>query len=240
MMHRIISASISALTAAWMLTLCAPGVAAQGAQRVAWAWDESVVPDWSMQHVAVVVRHILLREQAVLQRPRTSSPHISADTQVTPVVHVEISLLRPPGDITQSRALILKSMQQAARISTSGWVQLDMEARPSHRDYYKELVREIREALPAEMKLSVTALAWWCRSDQWFNDLAADEIVPMFFRMGKDSNAMRETLEANLARLHPACRGNVAGFSRQEPFPADVVRRYAKTYWFDNRRWHSQ
>lgn len=212
----------------------------QKSQRIAWAWDEAQVPDWSMRHVAVVVRHILLRDQAVLQRPRTSSPKIAATTLVTPVVHVEISSVHPPVDITQSRPLIVKAMRQAAHMSTSGWVQLDMEARPSQRDYYKELVREIRSVLPAEVKLSVTALAWWCRSDQWFNDLAADEIVPMFFRMGADSSAMRQTLESGAERMHPTCRTGVAGFSRQEPVPAVVLQRYSKTYWFDNQRWHSQ
>lgn len=207
-------------------------------ERIAWVWDESAVPDWSMQHVAVVVQHILLREQAVLQRPRASSPYLEPNTRVTPVVHVQISSQRPPDDITQSRALILKAMQYAARMSTSGWVQLDMEARPSQRIFFQALVREIRATLPAEMKLSVTALAWWCRSDQWINDLAADEIVPMFFRMGKDATAMRAMLEANPERLHPKCRAGVAGFSPQESFSADILNRYAKTYWFDNQRWH--
>ena len=62
-----------------------------------------------------------------------------------------------------------------------------MEARPSQRETYLRLVKQIRTTLPTDVRLSVTALAWWCRSDAWMDTLAADEVVPMYFRMGRDA-----------------------------------------------------
>jgi len=205
--------------------------------RVAWLWDNAAVPSWSDTEVAVVLQHIHLRGDEVLIRPRMRAPTLPPTARVTPVLHVEISSLRPPRNIEQRRDDIILAMQRAAQLSTSGWVQLDMEARPSQREFYVVLVRDIRAALPKDVSLSVTALAWWCRSDRWVNELAADEVVPMFFRMGRDSAALRKLIATEPQRLSPRCARGAAGFSSQEPFDVVTVERYRRTYWFDNRRW---
>jgi hypothetical protein len=207
------------------------------AQAVAWLWDEAQLPAWSAPRAAVLERHILLSGGDIAIRPRMRQPKLPAGAQVTPVLHVEVSVVRPPVDIESSRALIVKSMRDLAPASTSGWVQLDMEAKPSQRDFYRSLVRQIRAELPPSLRLSVTALAWWCRSPDWLDGLAADEIVPMFFRMGRDSAALRRIVEDSPKTLHPSCRTGSAGFSPQEPFPAGVAQRYATTYWFDRHAW---
>jgi len=128
---------------------------------------------------------------------------------------------------------------RAARRSTSGWVQLDLEAHPSQRAFYRRLVRDVRTALPASTRLSVTALAWWCRSSDWLDGLAADEVVPMFFRMGRDGQALRGLLVNDPDHLQARCRGEAAGFSLQEPFAAATTARFRRTYWFDNRHWRA-
>jgi hypothetical protein len=210
---------------------------AANAQQVAWLWDEARLPVWSTQQAAVLQRHILLSGDKVLTRPRMRRPIMPAATQVTPVLHVEVSTVNPPIDMEASRALIVDAMRDAAAASTSGWVQLDMEARPSQRDFYRSLVRQVRATLPLRVKLSVTALAWWCRSPAWLDGLAADEVVPMFFRMGRDSATMRKLLEQSPATLHASCRAGSAGFSPQEPFVSRITERYRKTYWFDMHAW---
>lgn len=206
------------------------------AQPVAWLWDEAVLPAWSAQEAAVLQRHILLSADTIRVRPRMRQPALAA-TRVTPVLHIELSSVHPPRDIEASRALIVRAMLDAAAASSSGWVQLDMEAKPSQRRFYRSLVQEVRTALPPNIKLSVTALTWWCRSPDWLDGLAADEVVPMFFRMGKDSASLRAIIEHAPATLHARCRGDSAGFSPQEPFPAQVTERYRKTYWFDRYAW---
>lgn len=211
----------------------------EGHVRVAWLWDNASVPAWSNAEVAVVLQHVLLRGDEVLIRPRMRAPTLPPTARVTPVVHVEVSSLRPPRNIEERREDIVIAMRRAAQVSTSGVVQLDMEVRPSQREFYAGLVRDIRAALPQDIKLSVTALAWWCRSDRWVNGLAADEVVPMFFRMGRDSAALRKLVATAPQRLNPRCARDAAGFSSQEPFDDATVERYRRTYWFDNRRWRA-
>jgi hypothetical protein len=207
------------------------------AQQVAWLWDEARLPAWSMREAAVLQRHILLSGDDILTRPRKRWPALPPSALVTPVLHVEVSTVNPPRQIENSRAIIVHALLDAAAASTSGWVQLDMEARPSQRAFYRSLVQQLRDELPARIKLSVTALAWWCRAPAWLDGLAADEVVPMFFRMGADSAATRTILEQSPATLHASCRAGSAGFSPQEPFAPGVTGRYAKTYWFDRRAW---
>lgn len=132
--------------------------AAACAQQIAWLWDGAALPAWSRQEAAVLHRHILLSGATALTRPRAGWPPAS---RITPVVHVEVSTVKPPIDIESRRAMIVRAMHEAADASTSGWVQLDMEAKPSQRLFYRSLVRQLRGELPPHIKLSVTALAWW-------------------------------------------------------------------------------
>ena len=212
-----------------------PAQPPQGA--IAWLWRDAPVPAFSRATVAVVDRHIWLAGDKVLVRPGARPRALAPGTRVIPVVHVEIDVLHPPASLAPARARVLAAMGSAARASTSGWVQLDLEARPSQRADYRDLVHRIRAALPGDMRLSVTALGWWCRSPAWLDGLEADEVVPMFFRMGRDNRALRDIVATQPAVLHPLCRAGSAGFSRQEAFPPAVAARYRRTFWFDERGW---
>lgn len=226
----------AALAAA--LALAAGTVAAQPL-RTAWLWDAADAPAWPNAEAAVVVQHLLLSGERLLARPRLRAPALAPATRVTPVVHVEVSTVQPPVRIERHRDALRDAVLRAAHASSSGWVQLDMEARPSQRGFYLALVRELRAALPRELRLSVTALAWWCRSPAWLDGNAADEVVPMFFRMGADTAALRRLVAQSPQALHPRCRQDAAGFSTREAFDAATTGRYRKTYWFDERRWRA-
>jgi len=204
---------------------------------VLWIWNQPPARLPAQGSVAIIDRHIWLVGDKILLRPGARPRHLRADVRVTPVVHIELDPLHPPASLDQARPSILAAVTAAAGASTSGVVQLDLEARPSQRSSYRALVHDIRAALPAQVKLSVTALAWWCGSRAWLDDLAADEVVPMFFRMGRDHQALRAIVERHPDRLHPRCRSGSAGFSPQEPFAASVTARYRQTYWFDEQGW---
>jgi hypothetical protein len=208
-----------------------------GNDAIAWLWKDASVPAFSRAAVAVVDRHIWLAGDKVLVRPGARPHALARGTAVIPVVHVEIDPLRPPASLRAAGPIVLDAMRSAGRATTAGWVQLDLEARPSQRLEYRELVRKIRTALPPDVKLSVTALAWWCRSGAWLDGLAADEVVPMFFRMGRDNAKLAGIVARDPSALHPLCRAGSAGFSRQEPFPRGVTSRYRRTYWFDETGW---
>ena len=206
---------------------------------VAWMWDGARVPSPLPAEIAPVVDQVLFRGTQVLVRPGHPPRGLPASVRVTPVVHVEMSIVRPPVGIDAHEAVIVDALVRAAARSSSGWVQLDLEAHPSQRAFWRRLVRDARAALPASTRLSVTALAWWCRSDAWLDDLPADEVVPMFFRMGRDDAAMRAALVDAPARLHARCRDEAVGLSLQEPVPAATSARFGRTYWFDNHHWRS-
>lgn len=204
---------------------------------VAWLWDDAILPAWSTVEAAILQRHILLTGDTALTRPRRHWPSTPSATRVTPVLHVEVSTVNPPVDIDRRADMIVHAMLEAAQISTSGWVQLDLEAKPSQRMFYRALVARVRAELPPQVRLSVTALAWWCRAPAWLDGLAADEVVPMFFRMGRDNAQLRHIIEHTPGVLHASCRAGSAGFSPQEPFAPQVAARYRKTYWFDRHAW---
>jgi hypothetical protein len=102
-----------------------------------------------------------------------------------PVVHVEVDPAMPFAGNAEQRDVLRALVVDVTRRSPAPWVQLDFEARVSQRDFWRASVAAIKAALPDEVRLSVTALASWCYGDRWLADVLADEIVPMYFRLGR-------------------------------------------------------
>jgi hypothetical protein len=230
---------VAGAACALLVAGAAPASTAPSHERIEWLWDNAAPPR-SAQEVAVLVAHVHLTGDEVRERRRQDTPHLDPATRITPVVHVEVSTVRAPVIGAPAHDAIVAAVLRASRWSTSGWVQLDMEARPSHRSAYLALVHDIRAQLPPDTKLSVTALAWWCRSHAWLDDIAADEVVPMVFRMGRDTQRLRELWLREPRQLHPRCRGGAIGTATIEPLPDDVTARYAKEYVFDPRGWRTE
>jgi hypothetical protein len=222
----------------WILTmsLSLNALAAAGTD-IPWLWDRTWPSQFQSPELAVLVHNIELRGTSLRERPRLQVPVLAPSTKVTPVVHVEFNLLEPPVQPGAFNDAIRDVVVSAAQMSTSGWVQLDYEARPRGRVAYLQLVRDIRQALPAKVRLSVTALAWWCQDGAWLDTIAADEVVPMVFRMGPDADRLRKLLREQPQKLHPHCRGPAVGLARQEPQLNDMSHRYARRYWFDYKGW---
>jgi hypothetical protein len=87
--------------------------------------------------------------------------------------------------------------------------------------------------MPADLPLSITALASWCSYDDWLADLPIDEAVPMFFRMEPD----RRHASPNLPQFRirePLCKGSV-GVSTHEAWPAEMNGK--RVYVFADRGW---
>ncbi len=225
-----------------------------GPADIAWVWDHHAPPA-SATAWAVTVTQMRLTPRGIEERPRRQGLPLPGNRPVTPVVHVD-PLPQPRrqvpagelydgrgADASPGRALnerqqiaIEQRVVAAARRSTSGWVQLDFEAVPSQRDSYHALVKRLRAALPASTRLSVTLLAWQCRSRAWMDPIVADEVVPMFFRLGRDTARWQRELAAGAATLHPRCRHEAAGFAPQDTPPAAWQRRWPKRYWFNLER----
>lgn len=212
-----------------------PEPASVAARPIPWVWEShGRIPSGATQ-AAILSETIHLSGDAVRSWPRGFKVQVAADVAITPVVHVEVSRVNPPAGLRAASAEITQALQRAAGRSTSGWVQLDLEAPLRLRTQYLELVQSSRAALPANVRLSVTALAWWCTGGGWLDSLAADEVVPMFFRMGKDGAVLRELQTNSPHKLHAKCRAGAIGTAHQEPFAASTTARFAKHYQFDYR-----
>lgn len=206
------------------------------ATDVAWVWFSSDAPT-AVQEVSVLTESIHFIGEHIEIRHRMRALEIEPGTKVTPTVHVHQDSARPLHLSARHAAVIESTLVAASRRSTSQWVQLDFEAFDEQQDFYVDLVKTLRKRLPAALKLSVTVRAGWCDKPALLASLAADEVVPMFFRMGKAADGYRERLTAKPESLAPRCREQAIGLARQEPLPADVSARYQRRYWFNYRNW---
>jgi hypothetical protein len=113
-------------------------------------------------------------------------------------------------------------------------VQIDYDARESEHAFYAEALRELRARLPADVPISITALASWCIGDPWLSNLPIDEAVPMLFRMGPDRGEVLGRLRRGEDFREPLCRTSL-GLSTDEPVGNLPVAR--RRYIFHPRSW---
>ncbi|MFC1727149.1 hypothetical protein ACFL0Y_01375 [Patescibacteria group bacterium] len=116
--------------------------------------------------------------------------------------------------------------------------QIDFDAAQSQIDFYKELILVIRKKLPQRIKLSITALLSWCTDtdEPWFIGLPVDEAVPMFFRLGKNTDIYRRKIDQGELVLDSQCQKSI-GVSTDEPLPGKKYLQDKKIYIFNNNYW---
>lgn len=150
--------------------------------------------------------------------------------QVTlPVLHVRAGRNSRYGEA--ERRLIAEAMRRLVADTGTPAIQLDFEVYNSQRDFYKGLVRSIKEENP-NLKLSVTALASWCARDAWLKHISVAEIVPMLFDPSHKKGDARHALPQ--ASNCKAAVG-IATYETYRDFPR------AKTYYiFSNRAWRRE
>jgi hypothetical protein len=174
---------------------------------------------------------------AVVRRPRLQPLRIPHKTNLMAVVRIESS---------GGAALDSQSQKETVNsiLSLSDWpgvqsLQIDFDALKSEQEFYKSLLIELRQRLPQETPLSVTALVSWCTSDPWLDELPAgvvDEAVPMLFRMGQGSANLAHDLTSSRDFTVEICRGSL-GIATDEPFSQAILTgEFAKKAGWKNRR----
>jgi len=137
-------------------------------------------------------------------------------------------------DLLDISEYIAKSCQEK---ETNLGCQTDFDAVESQTDFYKKLVTNVREKLPQNIKLSITALVSWCTSGTpWFNGLPIDEAVPMFFRLGKEENLYWKKIEEGNLKLDVSCHKSI-GIATDEPLPNKIYLENKPIYIFNNVYW---
>jgi hypothetical protein len=151
-----------------------------------------------------------------------------------PVVRIETDRNDPPDlSADQSRGAVQEVAARLRQLSASG-VQIDFDATRSQRRFYSRFLVELRAALGERVPISITALASWCASEPWFDDLPIDEAVPMLFRMGPDGAEIEALWQGRSDFRSRLCRQSL-GLATDEPWPEP--RPVRRLYVFSPRPW---
>ena len=153
----------------------------------------------------------------VVARPRRAPLVLPLNTYRMAVVRIDHNEAKFNA---AQRDELARRIAEVPALTRTRALQIDFDAPESAWPFYKALVGDVRRAIGPDIFLSITALASWCGANSWMSGLPVDEIVPMFFRMG------RQKIEPPLA--FPACQSS-AGVSVDEPsvrLPASVKRVY--------------
>jgi len=206
-----------------------------------WAWErrEDLRDiDPATTAVAWLDRTVVLDKEGLTVEPRRQPLLLPASTALVriPVVRIETRNSPELSDASAqaaAQAILRASGPQMAAL------QIDFDARRSEREWYREVLLDVRNALPADIPLSITALASWCSYDnEWLHTLPVDEAVPMLFRMEPDRRsaaALDRLGSPELAIREPLCSSSV-GISTHERWPVQLAGK--RIYIFPDAGWH--
>ncbi len=225
----------SPLSSRWTASTAAAHLATFPAV-VLWAWERPESLDFIDARavgVAFLARTLYLTASDVIVRPRLQPFSAPPDTKLIAVVRMATNRWQPPDLSASQREMATAAIAEVGRLSGIQALQVDFDATVSQREFYREVLSQLRRQLPAAMPLSITALASWCIFDDWLAGLPVDEVVPMVFRMGADQHRVRRYLAADDFRV-TACRHSL-GIATDEPLP--IVRPGRRLYVFHPHAW---
>lgn len=186
---------------------------------IVWAWERPEQLNFIDPHkvgVAFLAKTIYLRSDQTVSRPRLQPLAVPNGTVVIAVARIESDRREPP---SLSAAQIKDATNEIAELGNLPnvvMVQVDFDATSSERAFYRELLNQLRSKLRPATALSITALASWCKGDNWLDDLPVDEAVPMLFRMGIERRQFLSQLAAGEQFTAKPCQAS-AGISTDEP-----------------------
>src|SRR5262245_44830739 len=202
-----------------------------------WAWERPVdlrFIDTDKVGVAYLARSITLRADEVVTRPRLQPLLLPEHARVIAVTRIETDRSRKPALSNGQRDRLTTVISELAALPNVSEIQIDFDATQSQRQFYRELLTGLRRQLPRDKRLSITALASWCMSDNWISDLPVDEAVPMLFRMAVDGKQIITRLNAGDDFSEPLCRRSY-GISLDEAqpklFPARSIYIFNPDAW---------
>lgn len=114
--------------------------------------------------------------------------------------------------------------------------QIDFEARTSEYNFYINLMNKVRAVLPNN-KISATALASWCSSPSFIDNLSADIAVPMFYRMGRDAFKIKSGEVGSWFLSNSKCSDTIALSVDELDFNPRRYMRGKSVYLFNPDPW---
>ena len=207
---------------------------------VLWAWErpeDLEFLDSKQFAVAFLAQTVVLKGDEVIVRPRLQPLRVAPQTKliaVTRMESVKTTGEQPSLSATQKELVIELVLKTLQRTNVSA-IQIDYDVTTSEREFYRQLLHELRKRMPDNVALSMTALASFCLGDRWLGELPVDEAVPMIFRMGADDKAIKNLLAGGEDFREPLCRQSY-GVAVDEPVTL-TFRASRRRYVFNPRPW---
>jgi hypothetical protein len=186
---------------------------------ILWAWERPEKLDYIDQQrlaVAFLAKTIYLRGDKIVSRPRLQPLAVPAGAPMIAVARIESEKDNPATLSQQQIKDAAREISELGSLPNVVIVQVDFDATLSERSFYRALLTELRANLPESTPLSITALASWCKGDNWLDDLPVDEAVPMLFRMGAERKQFLSQLANGEKFNAKLCQASV-GVSTDEP-----------------------
>lgn len=208
-----------------------------------WAWERPVdleYLDTKRYGVAFLAQTLTLKGDEVVLIPRRQPLHVTPETKLMAVTRIE-SEKNQPGRAslsTSQKTRVVELILRSLKLDKVSAIQVDFDVVTSEREFYSRLLQELRQKLPQQIPLSMTALASFCVSDRWLGDLPVDEAVPMIYRMGPDDEKIKAMLANGYDFREPLCRRSY-GIAVDEPF-AHGFNDGRRLYVFNPRPWTGQ
>jgi hypothetical protein len=205
---------------------------------VLWAWERPEdlrFIDTQKIGVAFLAETLTLSGNRTRVRPRLQPLAVSPGTSIIAVARIESDRANPPDLSAPQLEAAAQSIAELAGTHGVAAIQIDFDAPVSARGFYRGLLSEVRRRIPAQLPLSMTALASWCMYDNWLPGLPVDEVVPMLFRMGADSRQVIMHLESGGDFVAAQGRTSI-GISVDEPLGSRLPAG-RRVYAFNPKSW---
>lgn len=206
-------------------------------QVILWAWERPTdlrFTDPKRIGVAFLAKSIFLTGANVQARPRLQPLQLADGTKVIAVTRIETDPQHRPSLSLEQRRILVEAITRTAATPNVSEIQIDFDATQSERDFYRELIADVRRNLPQQVRFSITALASWCMHDDWISDLPIDEAVPMLFRMTNDGQQIINRLDVGDDFHANPCRQSY-GLSLDEKRPRLFASR--RLFVFNPNAW---
>ncbi|MDQ2855552.1 MAG: DUF3142 domain-containing protein [Acidobacteriota bacterium] len=245
--RRTKSLLISALAGALLLSSCTAKVQTRARPAsnhlppvILWAWERPEnleFLDPQRFGVAFLAQTVILQNDEVVFHPRRQPLLVSPQTKLIAVTRIES--LKTTGMraalTAEQKGKVVELVTRTVELPNIVAIQIDFDAATSERLFYRTLLEDLRQQLPLNLTLSMTALASFCLGDRWLQDLPVDEAVPMIFRMGADDRVIKNTLMAGNDFREPLCRHSY-GLAIDEPLNMQF-QPSRRLYFFANHAW---
>ena len=203
---------------------------------VLWAWDRDDdlrFLDPSDTGVAFLAATLTLRGEGVVLTPRHNPLALPEGVSRVAIAHVETDRAEPPVLSAEQLRRFVEALAAVSDEVPHRVLQVDFEAVASQRAFFIDAIAALRQRLPGAA-ISVTALASWCFNESWTGRFAADEVVPMLFRMGYDGRRVRARLASGGDFRGVECRSSLGVATDELP---DALPPGRRVYVFSPRRW---